>query len=519
MRLKDKIRKSIFMLLILIITLSVVLKVVYGGNVKHFSFDFFGFRNKVIRGGNTTEGGETCSREVLGKESESNGKKFLYACKTGTKFGAKSLKKNTPDYVSEKVSEFRRQVSLGQKMCAALDAGNYELVKEIIVKHPELANFTNEEETPIFVNVAKSNRKDLMELFLSLGADPNGKDKDGVRVIWLAVRSNCIDNVKLLLDKGAQMDYEATEIKDFTNRIYESELLPLQLAIYRNGNPEMVRLLLSRGAEVDKKNCKGCTALFYSVYPDHPKITELLVEKGADVNTRTNTGRTPLFFVRDLKTAMYLVACGADVNAIDGYGNTAFHFAVGTNNTIVAEYLISKGAVVNTTGRCRRTPLHDVTDLVLAKYILNHGGDVTAKDIEGNTPLHLVFYRCWDKSGKLDEYSKELTLLYLSRGADINGVNNYGMTPLHYATLSGNMALIRLLISKGAKMNIRDNDGRMPVNYSVDKALPKSFIALLQGYISRNWLFRLVIFYIMLQEFLSLYRELFLRQKQEKKTF
>ena len=47
---------------------------------------------------------------------------------------------------------------------------------------------------------------------------------------------------------------------------------------------DVVELLLGRGADVNKADDKGETALFWASYNGHVKVVELLLGRGADVN-------------------------------------------------------------------------------------------------------------------------------------------------------------------------------------------------------------------------------------------
>ncbi len=54
-------------------------------------------------------------------------------------------------------------------------------------------------------------------------------------------------------------------------------------------------------------------------------------------------------------------------------------------------------------------------------------------------------------------------------GADVNKQDVYGMTPLHYAALSGQRAAIIELISIGARKDIKNNDGDTPADIAGKK--------------------------------------------------
>ena len=47
-------------------------------------------------------------------------------------------------------------------------------------------------------------------------------------------------------------------------------------------------------------------------------------------------------------------------------------------------------------------------------------------------------------------------------GADINGVNKYGETPLHRGAVVGGLLVIKTLLEAGANVHIKDNNGLTP---------------------------------------------------------
>jgi ankyrin repeat protein len=58
--------------------------------------------------------------------------------------------------------------------------------------------------------------------------------------------------------------------------------------------------------------------------------------------------------------------------------------------------------------------------------------------------------------------NEQILDLFLKNGADINGIDMYGETPLHYAYMQGNKKIIDLLLKKGADMNIKNKQGKIP---------------------------------------------------------
>jgi len=48
----------------------------------------------------------------------------------------------------------------------------------------------------------------------------------------------------------------------------------------------------------------------------------------------------------------------------------------------------------------------------------------------------------------------------LKKGSDINLIDEFGWTPLHYAAENGQVEIVKLLIEKGSDINLQDKYGR-----------------------------------------------------------
>ena len=67
----------------------------------------------------------------------------------------------------------------------------------------------------------------------------------------------------------------------------------------RKCHKDDVEMLLSAGADVNARNGYGNTALNYASYYGHTKTIEMLLSKGADVNARDDSGNTALHRASD----------------------------------------------------------------------------------------------------------------------------------------------------------------------------------------------------------------------------
>ena len=85
-----------------------------------------------------------------------------------------------------------------------------------------------------------------------------------------------------------------------------------------SGNADAVRMLIARGADVNAKEpSQNQTALMWAAAERHPNVVRLLVEAGADLQAHTKKGFTALHFAAregDLDSARQLLAAGVNVN-------------------------------------------------------------------------------------------------------------------------------------------------------------------------------------------------------------
>ena len=85
--------------------------------------------------------------------------------------------------------------------------------------------------------------------------------------------------------------------------------------------------LLEKGAEINKQDETGWTALYYAVYHEKNTEVDILINANADVNICTTEKKSPLMSACEdgyYKIVKQLLRKGADVTKRDGSGQTAF---------------------------------------------------------------------------------------------------------------------------------------------------------------------------------------------------
>jgi len=249
--------------------------------------------------------------------------------------------------------------------------------------------------------------------------------------LYTAIVNGQADVVRNLLERG--------ENPNQNGGTYNEPLLAIAVS---NQQTECVRLLLEHGANVEVKlwDMGGfdarVTSLQIAAFKGTAEIVALLLQHGADPNSGNRSGRTPLHDVKTVDIARMLLAHGADVNrATDGYLVTPLHEALQT------------------------TAAHRQGLDAIIQVLIDHGANVNAKDVHGETPLLL----------NVRHGSAKMTQLLLNNGADPNIADNVGWSPLHIAAMNGSYEKADLLIRHGAQIDLLGYRDKKPIALAKSK--------------------------------------------------
>jgi ankyrin repeat protein len=154
-----------------------------------------------------------------------------------------------------------------------------------------------------------------------------------------------------------------------------------------------------------------------------------------------------------------------EINQKGHTGDTPLTVAASKGNLEIVKLLVEHGAVVDAGKEAGdRTPLieaagHAHADVV--QYLIAKGADVQTKG-KGLTPLLAAF--AWGnlRLGPAGDKEKTIRIL-LENGADVNVQDESwlktGRTPLMYAVLQGDAALVQTFLAKGARLDLKNKDG------------------------------------------------------------
>ena len=222
------------------------------------------------------------------------------------------------------------------------------------------------------------------------------------------------------------------------------KISPLHKAI-EEGRIDDAKNMIMSGVEVNTNNIlTGASPIFSAAIRNQIDIVKMLINKGASVNTTLRNGSTILHSIAHGNTEFtvelidLLINNGLDIKANDKHGQTSFYLACFRKDDSLANYLLEKGADVNS-GKV--VPIHAASSFssasLVAKLIDNGANINDQSSPQKDTPLHYA----------AAEGNIEVIKMLLEKGADTKLTNSLGRTALANASLKNNTEAINLLKS------------------------------------------------------------------------
>jgi ankyrin repeat protein len=335
---------------------------------------------------------------------------------------------------------------------------------------------------------------DLVEKLMNRGVDLNIRDSAGKNVLFYAVTKGVKNStiINRLVNTGLDIN-----TKDNSQQTVLFEIMKVLMALKqdsdainqkRNELYQLADTLFGQGLSIDIEDKNGKTALFYAVHNKDEESIKFLVKSGADINKKDSKGETALFEAALLGYGYKavidtLIENGAEINIRNNSGKTIIEVLVDIilmleNGKIVDDLRLS---ICTHEGEYSQLLRH-ILDNDKAKIALRDDiGEPLFFEIikSGNNQLKLLFLHkvdinILDSEGRnllaksIDEISsapaaEELEFFkYLIRsGVKVNLVDNKGQTVLHKAVSKGIFELVKFLIDYAkADISIKDDNGR-----------------------------------------------------------
>ena len=315
------------------------------------------------------------------------------------------------------------------------------------------------------VRAASVDSEDAVEMLLSLEADPNTSDSDGLTPLMIACGRGSIRIATLLLQARAN-------INQLNNR---GQTALMYACLSDTPSNDLVRLLIQHGADISIKDTElQRTALMNAAQEGHTSIVQYLLEQGTPVNTQDVNGETSLMIASEFghpETVRVLLDYGAHANMLaleEEISQTALMLACFNQRTVCVDLLLDGGADPNLcdntdsplSAACYTTGHDQPMDPTILEKLLSAGANPNTQIGQyGSTALMIAAYFGYDKGVQV----------LLNASADVNIQNSYGVTALHWAAQEGHLGICKMLLASGARASLTNSDGNTPLDLAQSK--------------------------------------------------
>lgn len=355
---------------------------------------------------------------------------------------------------------------------------------------------------------AAYDQPEVLRLLLDQGMDPFEEYEAPYSALELSARNNASACLKAMLEiSGEQKELAISEaLHDAVTSSF----------------PEIVRLLLDEGCDVDRTHDKR-TLLSLALQGRNDDMIRMLLEFRPQLEHEDFGKKTLLHFISKdttLSSLKLVVNAGAKLDGLDDDGESPLSCAVRCENIEAARYLLTKPAAHLTVNNCGRygAPLHAAcryTSLEMVKALVENGADVNLpdKDLGGKTP---IIYACMRRGANFAPEKQEMVSYLLEAGAKVaSDEHAQAENPMQMASLACSADLIKLIIQHGADTEQQDHIGRKPIHLACYNSL-EALEALNpsdQGFAARDKLGRVPLHFAVLSGQLDLLKHVLEKSK------
>lgn len=272
------------------------------------------------------------------------------------------------------------------------------------------------------------------------------KPPDYDSALHFAVHKKNVDIVKLLIDRGVNLDQQNGKLQTALHLATEAE------------NEPIVKMLCASGADPDVIDKDHQTPIHIATARSYHRIVDILSEKfKASIMSRTKDGSTLMHLASNAynsQAAMAFIRKGIPIHMPNKAGAKCIHMAAIRGHVEVVKAIVAKGEMVDCRTKDGLTPLHLAVKFgqhEVVETLLGLGADLKLKTGKlGETPLHIATMvkdgeRCVD--------------LLIKSGAEVDATEMNLETPMHFAARFNNLKAVQLLLEDGAKVDSQNVDG------------------------------------------------------------
>jgi len=271
-----------------------------------------------------------------------------------------------------------------------------------------------------------------------------------ISALYYAVNNRRYDMVKILLEHGANVFN--LYFADFDNAF--------EVAVTA-GCERMVELFLKHGQNYSPSDSKFMNIFSHAIFYGNPAILKLLISKGADVNFKYHGGKTPLHLAVDSRnsqqTAKTLIASGACIDAADAAGDTPLIMAARKKVPEFLLTLIEAGADIHLKNNAGMNAIMEAFTGNSWDYSFEYDQDGRCAEILLNKGARLDFSNRSNNSKLLYKAVSEgdigLAKKIIESGVDVNALSDRREPPLAVAVYKKKFDMVKLLVEAGADIN------------------------------------------------------------------
>lgn len=205
-------------------------------------------------------------------------------------------------------------------------------IMKLLIDNKANINYTDENGfNPLNIAI-ESGDMELTKFLITNGANVNSLMQDGVSLIGYAIAQNNMDLLQILIENGANVNY--------TNGDSWADT-PLKTAS-RLGLDNVVRILLTRNADINAVDMNGNTALHTAALNSQLSVVKLLLEKNPNLDIQNKVGNTALHLAvisGNIDIVGELVLKGANTRIRNNDGKYPRDIARANNSAAIFEVL------------------------------------------------------------------------------------------------------------------------------------------------------------------------------------
>jgi ankyrin repeat protein len=299
--------------------------------------------------------------------------------------------------------------------------------------------------------LSSGNNVDGIRILVDHGVNINTINAENKTALYVAMEKGAYDSVRCLLDLNASINRKCTFM----------QLTVLHLAA-EQGELGLVSMLIERGGRVDILSKEKITPLMLACRNGYWYIAELLLSKRANIYRKDLYGRVALHFAcmsgnLECVKGIYDFNPTA-INEIAKHGYFSpysewdiISFAAFSGNIELLKYLFSimpSSMIFPEKIICALSVAAECGHYSLVKWFLAHS---TCKP----QMMERAGILCAAIAGKNIDIIKEI----LRHGVNVDASTHDGATPLIFAVVCEDSAMVSFLLTAGAKVDIPDSNG------------------------------------------------------------